>query len=185
MTSKMIKVVGTSSTKDEEIRALQKMAECAGDGSYLASLFTPEFVGWIESQIRLGLPPNMWYTWQCEVKRAYDGQATLRDEANLLDKAIRVHEAAARQMEKQSEREARNRELETKDLRAEIAAMIEEKNRRGERINTLGQLLNERTDRMQTAEREVAHLKVECYDLYRRLRDFLRDLGTDGEVQDG
>lgn len=95
MANKMVRVVDAQSSKEDEIGAIKKMAECAGDGSYLASLFTPEFVGWVESRVRDDLPPNVWWTWQCDVKHAYDVQASLRDEVELLYKAARVRERVA------------------------------------------------------------------------------------------
>jgi len=47
-----VDIVGTHSTKAEEIKALGQMAKCVDRGSYLASLFTPAFIHWVETQIQ-------------------------------------------------------------------------------------------------------------------------------------
>ena len=59
MASKLVAVVDTNSSKADEVAALRKMAQCAGEGSYLASLLTPQLLDWVEGQIELDLPPDI------------------------------------------------------------------------------------------------------------------------------
>lgn len=49
--TKSVPVVSVRSTKPDEIEAIRKMAQAALPGSYLSSLFTIEFVNWVERQI--------------------------------------------------------------------------------------------------------------------------------------
>lgn len=57
MTSKMIPVLQVSSSKEEELKALETMQECAGTpgNTYLSGLFSAELMTWVKGQINLDL----------------------------------------------------------------------------------------------------------------------------------
>lgn len=59
MASKLVAVVDTNSSKADEVAALHKMAQCAAQGSYLASLLTPQLLDWVQGQIEMDLPPDI------------------------------------------------------------------------------------------------------------------------------
>jgi hypothetical protein len=59
MTSKMFAPLTGTSSKAEEIAALEKFAALCGSGSYLASVFTNQFLGWVEQGIKDDVCPDI------------------------------------------------------------------------------------------------------------------------------
>lgn len=53
-------------TKQEEIEALEKLAEKLPNNSYLKGLFTPDMVGWVKTQIKGDIMPDL--HWQSAEK---------------------------------------------------------------------------------------------------------------------
>jgi len=56
--SKFMISMSDDPSKDEEIKVLHKLAENMPEGSYLAQLFTPDFVGWVQDRIRGDIFPD-------------------------------------------------------------------------------------------------------------------------------
>jgi hypothetical protein len=56
----MVKTLNALSTKDDELTTLHKMAEQAGEQSYLASFFRPELLDWVEQMVKQDFPPDVW-----------------------------------------------------------------------------------------------------------------------------
>ena len=50
------------STKAEEIAAIRRLAWRCTSNTYLASLFTPDMMAWVEHQIEMDLPPDLFAT---------------------------------------------------------------------------------------------------------------------------
>jgi len=72
VTSKLVAVLDAKSSKADEVAALRKMAQCAGEGSYLSSLLTPELLDWVKGQIELDCPPDIME--QCNFRAEKQGE---------------------------------------------------------------------------------------------------------------
>lgn len=65
-----MKYIDASSSKQEEIDFIRKVASHVKEGSYLASFFRPKLLNWIETQIRDDLYPDIWDCVQYYCKRS-------------------------------------------------------------------------------------------------------------------
>ncbi len=80
MSGFMVKI-SEDPSKREEIAALRKVAERWPKDSYLASLFTEDFITWVAMQISADWPPNMMGELQHQTSLKHD----YRTEANALE----------------------------------------------------------------------------------------------------
>lgn len=108
MTSKMVAVVDANSSKADEVAALRKMAQCAVEGSYLASLLTPQLLDWVDGQIEMDLPPDIMEQLGCQRDREREALTELSRVRQELADADRKAGWAAKKVEDRHQTELRN-----------------------------------------------------------------------------
>jgi len=108
VTSKMVAVVDANSSKADEVAAVRKMAQCAGEGSYLSSLLTPQLLDWVEGQIEMDCPPDIMEQLGWRREREQETLAELRRVRGELADADRKAGWAAKQKEKEHKRDLDN-----------------------------------------------------------------------------
>jgi len=154
---KRITIVNGQSTKDEEKATLRKMAECALPGSYLASLFTPEFINWVEQQIRDDGCADLFGALTEEYKR----EGLKMQEIGALDSQVRNNRYVVEQKDKQ-----------IADLQGRLQQVAEDGAERLRIANRFNESLREENEKtvalryqMSDLNRQIAALKVRLYDL--------------------
>lgn len=83
-------------SKLEEIIWLTNLAEdihTAEASSYLASLFTPDLIGWVSNQINNDFPPDLYDYYQGEIIKNSDLTCKLSNLQNALDGATKEFES--------------------------------------------------------------------------------------------
>ena len=155
--AKQIEILNGQSSKDEEKAALQKMAQCAGQGSYLNSLFTPEFINWVEQQIRDDGCCDLYGTLQA----AYEETGRKMQEYAALDAQVRNSRYVVEQKDHQ-----------IAGLQAERERLIQDNDERLRIANRFNESLREENEKtvalryqMGDMNRQIAALKVRLYDL--------------------
>jgi hypothetical protein len=99
-------VVDSGSSKAEEIAALHKMRDCAGEGSYLSSLFSSELVATVERRIRDDVSADVLADMLAEIDRNRMFACDLRIEIVDLKRRIEAERRESARRIEELEREA-------------------------------------------------------------------------------
>jgi hypothetical protein len=108
-----IKPVPTSASKAEEMTALRKVATVFEPGTYMADLFSPDLINWVEIQLSNDFPPDIFSILDSSAQNLSEAEQRAR---NLTDQIRAVTDDSVRKINR-LEGEIQERDLQIDFIR--------------------------------------------------------------------
>lgn len=158
---KRIEIQTKNPSKIEEVNVVRKlMSDLMGTDTYLASLFTCDLAGWVETQIMNDFPPDIWGAYQAEVQ-------DLKRRLNDANKATTIFQSEALEARKEVEAAGRKVESLQEDLRIAEDLRAQESAKAGEIHEELEDAqadLRNYERQLEERDQEITKLKAALYD---------------------
>lgn len=149
-----IKPVPSSASKADEMAALRKVATIFEPGTYLADLFSPALIEWVQTQLDNDFPPDIFSVIDSSAQNLMEAEQRAR---NLTDQLRAVTDDAVRKIE------ALNAEI---NLKVEFIDRVrDDREEWKEAYLTETERLTEERAKSASLENEVTKLKARLYDL--------------------
>jgi len=149
-----MKQLTKDASKQDEINFLEEVASLIGEGTYLSSLFTERFTGWVEQKIK--------EDWSLDIMEVLKGNL---DDISELETQVNRERVTSGNIQKLHEQEvkshrqiAERHNVKVVGLEKEIQTLITNWNKTSEEVVRLKIKLRE-------GEKEIIKLKAELYDL--------------------